>query len=104
MSTAFAFAYETLRATALKMNRTELLEEIENINGELSYIAEILHMYNEEDEVYQQNMTHGTFLLHKKELIVSIYHERIQEFQEEIEEEFYAHMEQIQAECVDYGF
>jgi hypothetical protein len=99
MSTAFAFAYETLRATALKMNRTELLEEIENINGELSYIAEILHMYNEEDEIYQQNMTHGTFLLHKKELITMIYHERIQEFQEEIEDEYYEYMEQVQAEC-----
>ena len=99
MSTAFAFAYETLYAVALKMNRTELLEEIENINDELSYIAEILNMYTEEDEIFQQNMTHGTFLLQKKQLFIQVYNTRLQEFQEEIEDEFYARMEQMQTEC-----
>ncbi len=98
MSTAFSFAYETLRAVALKMNRNELLEEIENINDELSYIAELLNMYEEADEMFEQNMTQGTFLLQKKMLFIQVYNERIQEFQEQIEEEFYARMEQIQVE------
>jgi hypothetical protein len=89
MSTAFAFAYETIVSTAHKMTREELLICVDDINDELSYIAEILNMYEEGDDIYEQNMTHAKFLIAQCQVYCKIYNERIEEFQQDIEDEFY---------------
>jgi hypothetical protein len=95
MSTAFAFAYESLRKAALQMTRQELIEEMNTINEELNYISSLLHFYEEGDELYIQNLTHGKFLIQQRMLYEEVYFTRSQEFQQEVEDEMYDMLDQL---------
>jgi hypothetical protein len=99
MSTAFAFVFETIVSAAQKMTREELLTQIDDIEDELSYIAEILNMYEEGDDIFQQNAAHAKFLLAQKNVYCEVYNERLEEFKDEIENEMY---EQISAQAVEW--
>ncbi len=90
MALIFDFAYETLLTAARKMDRIRIQDMIEGINEELSYIAEILNFYDdEENEIFQENVTRAQFLLKERALYCQVYQERMEEFQQEIEDEMY---------------
>lgn len=98
MANTFEFTYETILTAARKMDRIHILDMIDNINEELNYITEILNMYDDEDnEIYKDNMIRGQYLLKERALYVHVYQERIEEFQQDIEDEMYERMK----ECVN---
>jgi hypothetical protein len=90
MTSAFDFAYESLLAAARKMDRFRILDMIETIDGELNIISEILHFYNDPDhEIYKENILRAQYILKERALYVQVYREHLEEFQQEIEDEFY---------------
>ncbi len=97
MALTFDFAYETLLNAARKMDRIHIQDMILSINEELSYIAEILNFYDdEENEIFQDNVARAQFLLKERALYVKVYQERMEEFQKEIEEEYYEKVKENQ--------
>lgn len=99
MASTFELAYESLLTAARKMDRTHILDMIEGINEELNYIAEILNMYDdEENEIFKDNMIRGQYLLKVRALYTQVYQERIEEFKQEIEDEMFERMTEVMAQ------
>ena len=99
MATSFEFAYESLLTTARKMDRIRILDMIDDINEELNYIGEILNFYNDEDnEIFKENVVRAQFLLKVRALYSQVYQERLEEFQQEIEDELCEQFGQMMAQ------
>ncbi len=86
---AFQHASDALLSKAKSMSQRELLERIEALEDELSFIASLLDFYGDEShELYRQNLAQGKFLILERNLYVSVFNERVEEFSLEDQAEY----------------
>jgi hypothetical protein len=96
MATTFEFAYESLLTVARNMTREQSVHMIDAINDELNYIAEILNLYDdEENEIFKDNMIRGQYLMKERTLYIQVYQTRLEEFQQDIEDEYYENVKGV---------
>jgi hypothetical protein len=96
MATTFEFAYESLLTVARNMTREQIVHMIDAINDELNYIAEILNLYDdEENEIFKDNMIRGQYLMKERTLYIQVYQTRLEEFQQDIEDEYYENVKGV---------